>query len=224
MQKISSIPVVTGKSNSDSDFGPSVAVMDAAEIEATVLLNQLAHLFPVMSIKMQSEEYVKSWIECWSLQISSAGLQSHELGRGMLSLQNLPPNHTPSWPAFYALCRPKIEDEEVRATYSTAVHWISAKAEALCDMPDELWVAGVHFGLGALRISYPDQATLSRWQACLEKTRRYLDPAILQRRPKSPAAGLLAAPEGQGAAERVAAARRAAAVRLRVLKDRFACR
>lgn len=224
MHKISSIPVITGKSNSDSDFGPSVAVTDAAEIEATVLLNQLAHLFPVMSIKVQSEGYVKSWIECWSLQIASAGLQSHELGRGMLSLQNIPPNHTPSWPEFYALCRPKIEDGEVRATYSTAVHWISVKAEALCDMPDELWVAGVHFGLGALRISKSDQATFSRWLACLEKARRHLDPAILQRRPKSPAAALLSAPEGQGAADRIAAARSVAAGRLRTLRDRFASR
>ena len=221
MQKISSIPVATGKSNSDSDFGPSVAVMDAAEIEATLLLNQLAHLFPVVSIKMQSEEYVKSWIECWSVQIASAGLQSHELGRGMLSLQNLPPNHTPSWPAFYALCRPKMTDEEVRETYCNAVHWVSAKVENICHMPDDLWAAGVHFGLEALRLSHPDQTTLSRWRECLEKVRRNVDPAILARRPKSPSAGLLPPPEGQGDNERLNSARRAALERLRRLVPRF---
>ena len=221
MQKISSIPVVTGKSNSDSDFGPSVAVMDAAEIEATLLLNQLAHLFPVMSIKMQSEEYVKSWIEVWSIQIASAGLQSNELARGMLSLQNIPPNHTPSWPEFYGLCRPKMEDEEVRETYFNAVHWISAKTETLCHMPDELWVAGVHYGLEALRLSQPDHTTLAKWRRCLERARDKIDPLILARRPKSASAGLLPAPQGQGADERLEAARRAALDRLRNLSARF---
>lgn len=224
MQKISSISVVTGNPNSDSDFGPSVAVMDAAEIEATVLLNQLAHLFPVMSIKMQSEEYVKSWIECWSMQIASAGLQSHELGRGMLSLQNLPPNHTPSWPEFYWLCRPKMTDEEVQETYFNAVHWISAKTETLCHMPDDLWVAGVHYGLEALRLSQPDHTTLAKWTRCLERARANIDPLILARRPKSPSAGLLPAPQGQGANERLEAARRAALDRLRNLKSEFAVR
>lgn len=196
-------------------------MMRAAEIAATGLLSQLSDLFPVISIKVKSKEDAESWIAHWAVQIASAGLKPHELARGRLSLHDLPPNHTPSWPEFYWLCRPKMAEEEVRETYFKAVHWISAKSETLCHMPDDLWVAGVHYGLESLRLSQPDHTTLAKWGRCLQRARSDIDPSILARRPESPSAGLLPAPQGQGANERLEAARRAALDRLRNLSSRF---
>ena len=221
MQKISSITVVPGTPGEEVDLCASVEVTKAAEVAATWLLANLIDIFPVITATMKSEDAAKSWVAHWALQISAAGLKPHELNRGMLSLQHLPQNHTPSWPEFYWLCRPKMADEEVRETYFNAVHWISAKTETLCHMPDELWVAGVHYGLEALRLSQPDHATLAKWRRCLDRARADLDPSILARRPKTPSSGLLPAPQGHGASERLEAARRAALERLRNLGARF---
>jgi hypothetical protein len=181
MKKISSFAVVPGTQSEEVDLCASVEVTKAAEVAATWLLANLIDIFPVITATMKSEDAAKSWVDHWALQISAAGLKPNELNRGILSLHNIPPNHTPSWPAFYALCRPKMAEEEVRETYFGAVHWISAKSETLCHMPDDLWVAGVHYGLEALRLSQPDHTTLAKWRRCLDRARADLDPAILSR-------------------------------------------